>query len=202
MGLWHIAEAEIFFAERVALQREITHPHKRLQHLAGRYLLTQLVPGFPNELIQIADTRKPYLPGEAWHFSLSHCGDYAAAIVSRDCVVGVDVEAISPKVQRVQHKFLTVAESALAATADWNGSRAQGDGYLTFLTTCWSIKEALFKWRGTGEVDFKAHLCIERVELSGNSGKAHCRVLKAANIPLVVDFLVLDQHCLSWVVQR
>ena len=38
IGVWHIAEAEDFFAT-VPLQKEITHWHKRLQHLAGRFLL-------------------------------------------------------------------------------------------------------------------------------------------------------------------
>ena len=83
MAVWHIAEPESFFLEQVPLQKQISHPHKRLQHLAGRLLLKELVPGFPVELIRIADTKKPYLENEPYHFSISHCGDYAAAIVSR-----------------------------------------------------------------------------------------------------------------------
>ena len=38
IGVWHIAEAEDFFAT-VPLQKEITHWHKRLQHLAGRFFV-------------------------------------------------------------------------------------------------------------------------------------------------------------------
>ena len=41
MGVWHITETEDFFAS-VPLQKEITHPNKRLQHLAGRFLLKAL----------------------------------------------------------------------------------------------------------------------------------------------------------------
>ena len=37
LGLWHIAEKEDFFLNQVPLKKEITHPHKRLQHLAGRF---------------------------------------------------------------------------------------------------------------------------------------------------------------------
>jgi len=69
--------------EKVPLQNNITHPHKRLQHLAGRLVLSELYEDFPIKLIQIADTKKPFLPDEAFHFSISHCGEYAAAIVSR-----------------------------------------------------------------------------------------------------------------------
>src|SRR5678816_510709 len=82
LGIWKIEETEEYFKGNVPQHREVTHPHKRLQHLAGRFLLQFLFPDFPYELIKIADTRKPYLPDEQYHFSISHCGDYAAAIVS------------------------------------------------------------------------------------------------------------------------
>ena len=68
LAVWHILESEEYFLQWVPLQKEITHWHKRLQHLAGRYLLQYLFPGFPYHLILIADTRKPYLPGEEFHF--------------------------------------------------------------------------------------------------------------------------------------
>src|SRR6476661_7771594 len=90
LAVWHITEDEAFFD--VPLQRAITHPHKRLQHRAGRYLLRHLFPDFPLELILVADTRRPFLENEAYHFSVSHCGDYAAAIVSRNRRVGIDIE--------------------------------------------------------------------------------------------------------------
>ena len=100
----------IFFLEHVPLQREITHPHKRLQHLAGRYLLRLLFPDFPFEEILIADTKKPYLPHEQYHFSISHCGDYAAAIVSSTQRVGIDIEIPTERVLRITHKFLNAEE--------------------------------------------------------------------------------------------
>jgi phosphopantetheinyl transferase len=242
LGVWHIAEDEAFFLARVPLQRSITHPHKRLQHLAGRLLLTELAPGFPHELIRIADTRKPFLENEAWHFSLSHCGDYAAAIVSRVQRVGVDVELVHEKVARVRHKFLTEGEMGLVAEAEkrltvdsgqlTGGGGPGADGrykaprlpdYViqagsawpntqypipntqypipnTLLTACWSIKEALFKWIGSGEVDFRQHLRIEELAVTGNQGLAHCRVLKGGDWALTVELLFFGGVCLSWVV--
>ena len=95
IAVWHITEPEDFFLVQVPLQREIRHWHKRLQHLAGRLLLKELYPDFPVALIQIADTKKPFLENEPYHFSISHCGDYAAVIVSKTYRVGVDVELIN-----------------------------------------------------------------------------------------------------------
>jgi phosphopantetheinyl transferase len=107
LGVWKIEEDEAFFLSKVPLNRDISHQHKRLQHLAGRYLLQHLFPDFPYDLIQIADTRKPFLFNEAYHFSISHCSDYAAALVSRWRRVGVDIELVTPTIQKIQHKFLT-----------------------------------------------------------------------------------------------
>ena len=110
IGVWHITEEENFFLEHVPLQRSITHPHKRLQHLAGRYLLRELFPEFPLSLIIIADTRKPFLEDDAFHFSISHCGNYAAAIVSTQSRVGVDIEIPHSKIEKMSSLNLEVSE--------------------------------------------------------------------------------------------
>ena len=82
LAIWHITEDEGFFSPESTTEEGCIHAQKRLQHLAGRYLLTELFPDFPLEEILIADTRKPYLEDEQYHFSISHFGHYAAAIVS------------------------------------------------------------------------------------------------------------------------
>jgi phosphopantetheinyl transferase len=147
LAVWKIEEAEAFFLQSVSLQRNITHPHKRLQHLAGRYLLPFLFPDFPHEEIEIADTRKPFLPDEQYHFSISHCGGYAAAIVSSTERVGIDIEMITPRVDKIKHKFLHVDELSFV---DSFPASQQVD----LLTLLWSAKEAMFKWWGRGDVDF------------------------------------------------
>ncbi|MBS1654703.1 MAG: 4-phosphopantetheinyl transferase, partial [Bacteroidetes bacterium] len=110
LGIWKIEETEEFFKGNVPLHRDVTHPHKRLQHLAGRFLLQYLAPAFPYDLIRIADTRKPFLENEAYHFSISHCGDYAAAIVSKSSRVGIDIEIPTSKIESIKHKFLSGEE--------------------------------------------------------------------------------------------
>lgn len=196
LGVWHIDEPESFFLEQVPLQREITHPNKRLQHLAGRYLLKELYPDFPYELIRIADTRKPFLENEAYHFSISHCGKYAAVIVSSDHRVGVDVELISAKVEKVKHKFLSVAEQQLLR-------EVTGCPYVVFseklLTAAWSVKESLYKWQASNEVDFIRHLKINKITADTIEGIAHCVIQKTDRIDLPVHLLFFNNNCVSWV---
>ncbi len=54
LAVWHITEPESFFLKSVPIQSIITHPHKRLQHLAGRYILPFLFSDFPFAQIEIA----------------------------------------------------------------------------------------------------------------------------------------------------
>ncbi|MFZ9661599.1 MAG: 4'-phosphopantetheinyl transferase family protein [Chitinophagaceae bacterium] len=191
LGVWHIQENESFFLESVPLQREITHPHKRLQHLAGRFLLRFLYEDFPLDLIRIADTRKPFLENELFHFSISHSGDYAAVIVSKYQRVGIDVECHTPNVLKVMKKFLRNDEVHLLE------KRRKMIPY-AYETLMWSIKESLFKWHGDGGVDFLQDLHIISIQGEIN-GTAACKFTGKLNQDLLVEYQIQKDHCLTWV---
>ena len=192
IGVWHITEEENFFLQFVPLQRSITHPHKRLQHLAGRFLLLEMFPDFPLSLIQIAETRKPFLENEAYHFSISHCGDYAAVIVSTQNRVGVDIEIPHDKIERVQHKFLSQKEKYLIEGIAGNT--------IKMLTMAWSIKEAMFKWYGAGQVDFINDMEIEAIYKTPTGFDAECIFKKEKNIFLQLKNTIVNGNNLSWVI--
>jgi phosphopantetheinyl transferase len=199
LGVWHIAESEDFFLAKVPLQKTITHPHKRLQHLAGRLLLTELFSDFPLSLIEIADTRKPFLPNEAFHFSISHCGDYAAAMVSRVNRVGVDIEIISEKVGRIRDKFLSEKEQLMLTNTFEDQHKVSPESALTL---AWSFKEAMFKWFGDGGIDFRNHLHIESVVCKDNEFTAQCILSKQESFHLQLHGLKFNQNILTWLATR
>ncbi|HEX2607506.1 MAG TPA: 4'-phosphopantetheinyl transferase superfamily protein [Flavisolibacter sp.] len=191
LAVWKIEEAESFFTDAVPLQRDITHPHKRLQHLAGRYLLQYLFPDFPISLIRIADTRKPFLEDEAYHFSISHCGDYAAVIVSQENRVGIDIEIPNGKIERIRQKFLHAEELAVNTGSD-----------LRQLTLLWSCKEAMFKWWGLGQVDFSEMLRLDTFPRSAGEreGSLSARFLKGSvRESFPVRFQLFDEVVMAWV---
>jgi phosphopantetheinyl transferase len=195
LGIWKIEESEEFFLSNVPLQKEVTHPHKRLQHLAGRFLLQFLFPAFPYELIRIADTSKPYLPDEQYHFSISHCGDYAAAIVSSNQRVGIDIEIPSQKVERIKEKFLNEEENSefIPPQAGQNSELSQNSELLTLL---WSAKESVFKWYGNGKVDFRQHIQLKQVH-EGNE-TINCLFGKTSE-QLTVHYRRFEHLVLAWV---
>ena len=190
LGIWKIEETEEFFKGNVPQHRDVTHPHKRLQHLAGRFLLQFLFPDFPYELIKIADTRKPFLPDEQFHFSISHCGDYAAAIVSKDRRVGVDIEIPVEKVLRIKDKFLSENEKKMFNTQ-------QSMFNIQLVTTLWSCKESVFKWYGDGGVDFREDIHLKK-QHEGNE-TIDCFFPKKDQ-SLSVHYRQFDHLVLAWVV--
>ena len=205
LGIWHIEEPESFFLEKVPLKRDVSHPFKRLQHLAGRYLLSFLFPDFPVEEIRIADTRQPFLESEKYHFSISHCGHYAAAIVSRNRRVGVDIELITPRIEMVAPKFLSAEESQffnedyILFLEQWG---LRGRFHQEFLTLIWSSKEAIFKWYGRGELDFKKHMQLEgNINMDGEWIKLPFAFVKSWKIHLGIEARTFEEQSLvlAWV---
>ena len=195
LGIWKIEEEEDFFLKSVVKQRNVSHPHKKLQHLAGRYLLKYLFPDFPLSLILIADTRKPYLENEAYHFSISHCGDYAAVIVSRTQRVGIDIEIPTDKILKIAHKFLHSDETRII-DAWMNEDRQQ------VTTLLWSAKEAMFKWWGNGNVDFS-----EMLRVSGsspnNEGVLQGNFIKDRfNVLFPVTYKFFPEILLAWITTK
>ena len=189
LAIWKIEEPEAFFLSYVPLSSEISHPHKRLQHLAGRYLLQYLFPDFPIHSIQIASTRKPFLENERYHFSISHCGDYAAAIVSSADRIGIDIELQRPTVAKIAHKFLHQEELKQVLLDDIKG-----------LTILWSSKEAIFKWWGLGDVDFSEMIRVDKYKIE-EEGTMKARFLQPTTAySFYPHYKVFGNLCLVWVV--
>ena len=191
LAVWQITEQADFFMEKVPLSRSITNPHKRLQHLAGRYLLQWLFPDFPIHLIQIADTRKPFLANETHHFSITHSGNYAAAIVSTNRQVGIDIELHTERIHRVSHKFLNEYEEQIAPPKP-----------SIYPTLIWSVKEAMYKWNSLGEIDFQEHLQITKTPESLNSsGMIDAYISKPKPSHLTLEYKIWENLVMAWVCQ-
>jgi phosphopantetheinyl transferase len=202
LAVWRIDEGESFFRETVTVDTGVKHPQKRLQHLAGRFLLRRLFPEFPVGDIRIADTRRPYLEDGSFQFSISHCGDFAAAVVSRELRVGIDVEEATPRIRRIIPKFLHPDERAWLESDPKTGYSpdAPTDDWRPFVvpTLMWSVKESVFKWHGDGGVDFSDHIRI-RPFATAPEGRMEVTFTKGRQETLDLEYRIFERLCLSWV---
>jgi phosphopantetheinyl transferase len=191
LAIWDLQEEASFFGGYT----EIVHPQKRLQHLGGRYLLSYLFPSFDKAAIAIAASKKPFLPDGSFQFSISHCTQFAAALVSSTHRVGIDIEIITERVHRIRHKFLHASEHEML---EKNASEI-----LTLtaqLTIIWSAKEAIFKWWGIGNIDFSEQMILDQMPVAQDG------ILTAGFIEkngtehsFRLYYKVLDTICLVWV---
>lgn len=193
LAIWKIEETEEYFSATVPIKKNITHPHKRLQHYAGRYLLRYLFPDFPYEEILIADTNKPYLEKEAYHFSISHCGDYAAAIVSNECHVGIDIEIPMEKILKIKHKFTNFKEDYFIAPLNIIEQ-------IELTTLVWSTKESLFKWYGKKAIDFRSMLQVDLSTYKKSNGIIMSKIKnQQEDIELMIQYIIFKELCLSFI---
>ncbi|MEO5908493.1 MAG: 4'-phosphopantetheinyl transferase superfamily protein, partial [Ginsengibacter sp.] len=152
-------------------------------------------PDFPLHLIEIAESRKPLLSDGKFNFSISHCGKFAAAIVSENKSVGIDVELIREKITLVKNKFLSAKELSLLP-----------DNMLPILdyqllTLFWSAKETIYKWHGKSPLSFKNNMSIDELFFENGQGFINAHFIKEQRIDLKIEFRFFDTLCLAWVLE-
>lgn len=159
LGLWHLTET---VEELWALLPSPAHYRQHLpagQHeartrewLAGRVLAHRLLPqlGQAQALLENDANGRPYFPQQpALAVSLSHSGEWVAALVAKSGRVGTDVELVRAKAQQLAPRFLSEAEQANA-----------GDDVVKH-SLYWSAKETLYKLHSRRALVFKEHIQLD-----------------------------------------
>lgn len=154
-ALWKIEETtEELFAQLQLKEHELSYLEllnngkRNLHWLSTRVLLRKMLN--TNEYIdcRIDDHGKPYLVNLPHHISLSHSFDYAAVIISENKAVGIDIEQIKNKIERIASKFMSEDELAFI----------NPDQKIDQLYVCWCGKEAVYKLQGKKNVSFLDHI--------------------------------------------
>lgn len=79
-------------------------------HIAMRLLLERWGgAGLRAQPFQFTPGGRPFLPGPAPHFSLSHAGRFALIGLTRSAPLGVDIEVISPRVMPLERRSRLIA---------------------------------------------------------------------------------------------
>lgn len=192
IGVWRIDEKDDYFLRKVAPAYPINHPLKRSQHLAGRYLLQELMPEISLMRITINNSGKPKVEGSECSFSISHSKEYAAVIVSEKGLVGIDVEYIDNKALALQHKFISEEERKLLGLMFPDERK--------MATAGWCVKESVFKWYGEGKVDFLQHIRLISVERHEELVHIKCMFRKQEELILDVRLMEFENMLLAYLI--
>jgi phosphopantetheinyl transferase len=157
LGLWNLTESETQLLDTfrlIAPKTEIVNagnfknPSRKSEWIAVRLLLYELL----NEVREINydENRKPSISESYWDISISHTKGLVAVILSKK-MAGIDIEAISERVLKIEDKFLSEPEK----------QQLSKENRLESSLICWSAKETIYKIYGKKALDFKKDMCIK-----------------------------------------
>ena len=163
-ALWKIEEsAEELLAQLQLKHHEISYldtllnGKRNLHWLSTRVLLRTMMDTDDYIDCQVDSNGKPYLTNFPHHISLSHSFDYAAVMVSTNRAVGIDIELIKDKIERIAHKFMNDEELSFISP-----------DRVDHLYVCWCAKEAIYKLHGKKNISFLDHIRIKPFDYSGS----------------------------------
>jgi 4'-phosphopantetheinyl transferase len=157
-ALWKIEEKAEELYNQLQLDKgekdyveQISNGKRHLHWLGTRVLLRKML--ITNDYIdcKVDEHGKPYLVTLPYHISLSHSFDYAAVMISKRNPVGIDIEQIKEKVERIAHKFMRPEELAFV----------NENNKIQHLYACWCAKEAVYKCNGEKEVSFIDNILLQ-----------------------------------------
>lgn len=191
--IWNINETEEelracllhpeYFAEKIANLKPGSR--RLLEVLAVRRALKELFYGEEQEVVYDEHGR-PSLKAGKPYISISHTHGYAA-VISSDVPVGIDIERIGNRVEKVVSHFLKQEELVTLALY----SEA-----VPALHLAWSAKEAAFKILGQEYYDLQHLTTISHINVAQKTMSLN---VEGRQQPLVVHYDYTEDYVLAWV---
>ena len=195
-ALWKIEEEaqdlynQLQLNDREKAYIESLNNGKRHLHWLGTRVLLRTMLHTENYIdCQVDAHGKPYLVNMPYHISLSHSFDYAAVMISKSKAVGIDIEKISPKVERIAHKFLS----------EYELSFLKPENRTEQLYVCWCAKEAVYKCNGRKEISFLDDIYLDPFNRH-DSGTLKAQIKKGdLQLFFDVNYMQYDNYMIGYV---
>ncbi|PWK75282.1 4'-phosphopantetheinyl transferase superfamily protein [Mucilaginibacter oryzae] len=195
-ALWRIEEEATNLYNQLQLNQEekdfvesLSNGKRHLHWLGTRVLLRKMLRTDEYIDCKVDEHGKPYLVNLPYHISLSHSYDYAAVMISKTHKVGIDIEQIKQKVERIAGKFMRPEELAFI------GEKQK----IEQLYVCWCAKEAIYKCNGQKEVSFADNIFLEPFEFE-HHGVVDARLHKKDTvIDYSVGYLQYENYMVGYV---
>ena len=168
-----------------------THEARRAEWLAVRLLVKELFG--PECEVAYHPTGRPYLKGSNIHISISHTKGFAAVAYHHDAPIGMDIEYISSRVERISSRFTTRDEASYIDVHDEHARQM-------YHLINWSAKEALYKlFDSPSLAEFREVFHIAPYTL-GECGAMDATVCGAEKSVLTVSYRTFPEFVCTWAV--
>ncbi len=195
LGLWNITEPPSYFLRRLKPQGDeadqldrLKGKSRRLEWMAVRWLLHKMSGRRKRSVCLKDEFGKPHLVDSTYEISFSH-SKQLVAVIAAPVSCGVDIQNITPSVERIAHKFMSdkEMESLKPKTRQEH------------LHVYWGAKEALYKAYGRKKLEFKEHIIIEPFPYNLKKGKCKGHVIKGNfSATYTLCYQKIDNHMLVY----
>lgn len=194
-ALWKIEEpAEELIGQLQLKEHEkeylqtLNEGKRHLHWLSTRVLLRKMLNNPAYIDCQIDEHGKPYLTNFPYHISLSHSFEYAAVMISKDKEVGIDIEQVRTKIERIANKFMKDSEMEFI----------ENDSRIPHLYACWCAKEAVYKLQGKRNVSFKDHIHLSEFKYSNPGSFDACLKVNGIRRDFRVHYEMFEDYMIGY----
>lgn len=173
-AVWQIDENLSFFLNSINLSEaekiEINNFNEKrlLEWYASRYLLFKLEKKQERSFCLKDKFGKPFFKNLSQKLSISHSGEYVAAVIST-YNIGIDIQKISEKVEKIKYKFLSKIELKLCGKN------------IKDLNRYWTAKEAMYKTYGIKGLDFIENIRVNPFVMKNEYLTSNSCIIKSNN---------------------
>ena len=198
MGIWEIQEDEPWFLDHLHLEPAERHQldcikgqRRRVEWLAARQLMHSMSGRRERGAFIKDEFGKPHLAGSDWSIAISHSHQLAAAIAA-PVKVGIDIQFMVAKIDRLTTRFLRPEEQASLQAAT----------RIAHLHAYWGAKESLYKAYGRRELDFRQHLRVEPFAFQPEGGTMlGCIVKNGVVQPYQLWYRLMEPYVLVYAIE-
>lgn len=152
--------------------------------LSIRHLLRAA--GYTDQNLFYSQEGKPHLDDDKY-ISITHSYEFTAIIISTE-PVGIDIEKLRDKIQRIAPKFIGHEKEFVIKT----------DHPIEALTVIWGAKESMYKLYSTKGLGFKANCYVEPFDLEMEQAISRL-VFKNDNLKFDVFFKQLENFMMAYI---
>jgi 4'-phosphopantetheinyl transferase len=196
LGLWYIEEDFDTLFSKVLLDEDekrtlfnFRNLSRKLEWLSVRALLNDLTQ--KDSKIIYNEEHKPFLLGNSFNISISHSHKLTSILLSKHMHVGIDLEYMSHKINRISHKFINENEYI---TSDKNFEQLH-------MYIHWCAKEAIYKICDKKNINFKENITIKPFGIANEgqiTGIYHYDMIKDE---FLLDYQLRDNYVIVYCCQ-
>ena len=183
-----IAQLQLKDHEKIYLET-LNNGKRNLHWLSTRVLLRTMLNTDSYIDCKVDEHGKPYLANFPHFISLSHSFDYAAVMISRNKPVGIDIELMKDKIERIAHKFMNPEELSFM----------NPDHRTEHLYISWCAKEAIYKLQGKKTVSFLNNIRLRSFNCSPEGSFQASLELESSRKDFEVHYQKLNGYMIGYV---